>query len=207
MFISSVFLYLAIRKATLLDISTELVNLASFLIPIFLYLPMAILNKSSLTLSPYQLFIMIILSVIGSYLPNVASLNSVKFAPNPGYSLVLSKSYVVFTTIAALFVFHAALSLKSSLAILMIVGFSVLIMIGKTKLHKHSNPLWLPLSFGAFFGWGFLSLGTKYAFTIGINIYQRLIYLAIFVSIYILLEMFVRKTKLHTVRFSELVLL
>lgn len=207
MFISSVVLYLLIRRASLLQIPTELVNLASFAIPFILYIPLAFQQGVSFSLSWYQLIVITVLSVFGSYLPNVTSLKSIKFAPNPGYSLIISKSYVVFTTLTAFFLFRSHLSVKSSIAIIIIVIFSILVMLGKTKRHKHSHPLWLPFSLFSFFGWGFLSLGTKYAFTIGINIYQRLIYLSIFVSIYVLFEIFVRKIKLHLLRKSDLILL
>ncbi len=207
MFASSVVLYVLVRKATLLKIPTELVNLASFIVPLFLYITLTIQNKASLAIKPSSLFIIFLLSIIGSYLPNVTSLNSVKFAPNPGYALIISKSYVVFTTIVALFLFHSYISIKSVFAILLIVGFSIIIMVGKTEKKKGASPLWLPFSIFSFFGWGILSIGTKYAFTLGVTIYQRLIFLPLFVNIYILTEMFVRKTKIHSIKKSYILLL
>lgn len=207
MFASSVVLYSLVRKAALMQIPTELVNLASMGIPFFLYITLAIQNHAKLQLNFHQLIIMILLSVFGSYLPNVASLKSIKFAPNPGYSLILSKSYVVLTTIVAIFLFNSHLSLKSAVAIAIIIGFSVLIMIGKTKQHTHSNPLWLPLSFVSFLGWGFLSIGTKYALTTGLSIYQRLVFLSIFVTSFILIEIKTRKLTFKSIKIAHIVLL
>ncbi|MBI4973560.1 DMT family transporter [Candidatus Roizmanbacteria bacterium] len=207
MFASSVALYVLIRKAALLKIPTEFVNLASMGIPFFLYITLAVRNNTHLALTPTQLIIMILLSVFGSYLPNVASLKSIKFAPNPGYSLIISKSYVVFTTIVAIFLFNSHLSIKSALAITIIIGFSVLIMMGKSKPHAQSNSLWLPLSFVSFFGWGFLSIGTKYAFTTGLNIYQRLVFLSIFVTSFIVTEIVVRKVKFPSLKPVHILLL
>lgn len=199
MFGASVFLYVSIRKATLLHIPTELINLASMGVPFFLYAVLTIQNHASLIVSPYQLAIIVLLSIFGSYLPNVTSLKSIQYAPNPGYSLILSKSYVVFTTLVAILLFHAQLSLRAGIAIVSIVLFSVFITVGKAKPTMHAKPVWLPLALFSFFGWGMLSIGTKFAFSQGISIYQRLIYLSVFVTSFILLEIRTRKIniKLH----------
>lgn len=207
MFISSVIAYLFTRKATLLDLPVEIINLATFFIPIFLYIPLSIINKSTLSISPVFLFYIFIMSFFCSYITNVASLKSIKYAPNPGYSLILSKSYVLFTVIVAVLFFKSPLNFKSALAIVVIVLFSSLVMIGKTKLHKYSSSRWIPYALISFFGWGMLSIGTKYLFLLGINIYQRLFYVAIFVSFFILTEMFFRKTKVKNLSLTSIGLL
>lgn len=196
MFSTSVIFYLVARKAALLEISTEFINLSSSSFAILFYLIMAYYGQAALTVSPKNLLYIFILSIIGSYLPNVASFESIRFAPNPGYSLIISKSYVVFTTIAAILLFGSPITLKSAFAITLIVIFSILVTVGKTKPHKHSNNLWLPLAFGAFFGWGILSLGSKYLLTVGVSVYQRLIYLAVFITSYALGEILVKKKRI-----------
>jgi hypothetical protein len=60
-----------------------------------------------------------------SYLGNVFSLKGIEYSPNPGYSLIISKSYVVFTAIASIFIFSAPLTMKSVIAILLIVLFII----------------------------------------------------------------------------------
>jgi len=200
MFIASVFLYVSIRKAALLHTPTEFVNLASLGIPFFLYITLTIQNHASLSIAPDKLLLIFGLSLFGSYIPNVTSLKSIKFAPNPGYSLIISKSYVVLTTIVAIVLFNSPLTLKATLAILTIVIFSFFIVKGKTIESVHSKPIWLPLSLISFFGWGLLSIGTKYAFSQGVTIYQRLIYLSIFVTTFILIEIRTRKIKTTNLR-------
>lgn len=207
MFFSSVIAYLFTRKATLTHLSTEIINLATFFVPLLLYVPIAVTKGITLSISPFYLSLIFVLAFFCSYITNVTSLKSIKYAPNPGYSLILSKSYVVFTAIVAVIFFKSPFTLKSAIAILIIIGFSALVMIGKTKSHKHSNPLWLPYAFVSFFGWGMLSIGTKYLFNIGINVYQRLVYIAVFVSIFILIEMFFRKTKVINITLSNIFLL
>lgn len=208
MFVSSVFLYVAIRKATLLRIPTEYINLASMGIPFFLYITLTIQQGASLAIDVKQLLLIIGLAVFGSYLPNATSLKSIKYAPNPGYSLILSKSYVVFTTLVAVLFFHASLTLRSAMAIMCIILFSVLITISKNVNTSDSKPIWLPLALFTFFGWGLLSIGTKFAFSQGVSIYQRLIYLSIFVTSFILIEIRTRKIKItHVGLFPYLLLI
>jgi drug/metabolite transporter (DMT)-like permease len=128
-----------------------------------------------------------------SYLGNLFSLKSIKLATNPGYSLIISKSYVVFTSIAAIFLFNSPLTPKNALAIAIIVLFSGLIMINKTKTSaqdRKTNINWLIFALGAFFAWGGLALISKYWLNIGIPIATRLFYLSTFVSAMILVEIF-----------------
>ena len=207
MFVSSVFLYVLVRKAALLKIPTEIVNLAFLGLPIFLYASLAVQNHASLSIIPSHLLFIFGLTLVGSYIPNVTSLKSIEYAPNPGYSLIISKSYVVFTTIVAIVFFHSQLTLKAAVAILLIVFFSFLIVKGKTIRSSRNNPLWLPLSLVSFFGWGLLSIGTKFAFSQGITIYQRLIYLSLFVTTFILIEIRTKKIKIQLSHISHYVLL
>ncbi len=207
MFVSSVIFYLLARKASLIKLPTEFINLSSSSVAIILYLLVAYMEGSGLAISSQGLLIVFLLSIFGSYLPNVASFNSIKFAPNPGYSLMISKSYVVFSTLVAVFLFNSPLTMKSIIAILLIVGFSILIMVGKAKPHKLYSPMWLPLAIVAFFGWGILSIGSKYMLTIGVTVPQRLVYLSVFITAYALGEIFARKTKIKNFSLSTFVLM
>jgi drug/metabolite transporter (DMT)-like permease len=103
-----------------------------------------------------------------AYISNVSSLKSIELAPNPGYSLVISKSYVVFTTLFSFLFLGGEISPKKILAISLIIIFSSLIAIdpAKTKIIKSNN--WLAYTMYSFFGWGFLSLTIKYLSVQGI---------------------------------------
>lgn len=187
MAISSVVLYLAARKSSLIKNSVQYNNLSMFLIPIFLYSAIANRTGADMSITPYQLLIVILMGIFFSWLGNIASMMSIEYAPNPGYSLVLSKSYVVFTTIVAVFIFNAQLNLQTILAILTIILGSALVSVGKSS-NVNVNPKWLPLSILAFFCWGMLSLTSKYLLNIGLGIYPRLIYNMIVVSVLIIVE-------------------
>lgn len=188
MFFSSVALYLFVRKSSLLKIPTQFSNLAMFGIPLFLFIFMGLITHQNFSLPLYQYVIIIIAAIFFSYLGNVSSLLSIEYAPNPGYSLVISKSYVVFTTLVAVLFLNAELTVRKVIAIGFIVFFSALIMLSQKRLKKIVNKLWLPLSFGAFFGWGFLSLTSKYIFNQGTNVYVFLTYIYLIVTSCILIE-------------------
>ncbi len=190
MFVSSVILYLLIRKSSLLETPTVFNNFAMFAIPVIIYLPFVLTSKISLKINTHQLLIIIVSAIFFSYLGNKFSLKSIEYAPNPGYSLIISKSYVVFTSIASLFLFHSTLTFKAALAIFFIVGASALIMINKNLQNiSHVRASWLPLAIGAFLCWGMLALTSKYLIIIGVSIVPRLIYTMAIVSLIIVFEM------------------
>ncbi len=196
MFAGSVALYLTVRKSSLVKVPTHLTNLAMFAIPLVAYLLMGATSSQNYSLSAFNWLILITAATIFAYGGNTVSLKAIDIAPNPGYSLVLSKSYVLFTTLVAVILLGAELNPRKLIAILLIIGFSALIMVNpKTAKHVSSNK-WITLSVGAFFGWGMLSLSSKYLFTHGVGTIPFLIYLYAIVTACIIFA--------HKVRLSSL---
>ena len=177
-----------------------------FLIPVFVYILIAFEQNANLHVTTYQLLVIVIVAIIFSWLGNVASLKSIEFAPNPGYSLMLSKSYVVMTSIAAVFLFNAELNLKTVTAIMVIIIGSALVSIGKS-VNPLVKPIWLPLSLLAFFCWGGLSLASKYLLNIGVGVLPRLVYAMIVVSILIMFEIMQKKISLKLNKLNISILL
>jgi drug/metabolite transporter (DMT)-like permease len=68
-------------------------------------------------------------------------------------------------------------------------------MINKGGSSNRRGILWLIYAFGAFFCWGFLALISKYLIGQGVSIVIFLTYLSLFVSLIILGEIFVKRTK------------
>lgn len=189
MFVSSVALYLALRHAALSKLPVYFNNLAAFAIPLVFFLGATLVTHTSLAITWSQLAILLMASILFAYISNRASLKSVEIAPNPGYSLMISKSYVVLTTFLAIPLLGATLSSAALLAILLIVGFSALIMLDPQKNRKIQGISWLPLALVAFFGWAFLSLVAKYLFNQGMPTLTFLTYLYTIVTLCILVEM------------------
>lgn len=195
MFLSSVALYLCIRKSNALKTPRQLNNLAMFLIPVLVYVVLATRNQTSFTLEPFAYILILIQGIFFSYLGNTFSLKGIEYAPNPGYSLIISKSYVVFTAIASIFLFSAPLTVQSVIAIAFIIVFSALITIDKNNNKATSNKLWLPYTMGAFFCWGFLALSSKYLLNIGVPILTRLVLSMTVTTVLILGETMYKKVE------------
>lgn len=193
MFLSSVALYLAVRKSNELQTPQSLNNLAMFLIPVLVYVLLTIRTPVTFSLTPFAYVVIIIQGVFFSYLGNVLSLKGIEYAPNPGYSLIISKSYVVFTAVASIFIFSAPLTIKTAMAITCIILFSAIIIIDKDKNRAVSNPRWFPYTMGAFFCWGFLALTSKYLLNMGVPILSRLILTMIVVTLLIIGEVLYKK--------------
>ena len=199
MFFSSVALYLTVRKSSLIKSPAYLTNLAMFAIPLIAYVIIGIVNSSNLSITLWQALILLATAVIFAYGGNKASLHAIDVAPNPGYSLVLSKSYVLFTTLVAVTLLGAEITLQKVVAILIIVGFSALIMINPKGAKKVKSEKWILQSFGAFFAWGMLSLSSKYLFNNDVDTIAFLIYLYALVTFCIVFIDKVRISKIKEV--------
>lgn len=177
MFLSSVITYLLVRAASVRNISGSLQNVAMFLVPLFVFIPLAFSSGERLSVTLYQFGLLLLSAVLFSYFGSKWSVASIRYAPNPGYSLIVSKSYVVFTTIVAVVVFGSEITLQAAFAILFIMVFSALILIDRKQTHVSGvRPVWLLYALGAFFCWGMLAIMSKYLLDIGVPIYTRLIY-------------------------------
>ncbi len=200
-------MYLFVRKSNLLKTPQQLNNLAMFLIPVAVYLVLSVNTNTRFALKPFEYFLILVQAIFFSYLGSVFSLKGIEYAPNPGYSLIISKSYVVFTAVASVFIFNASLTVKSVIAIIIIIAFSALIMAGKSKTITKSNKFWLPYTIGAFFCWGLLALSSKYLLNVGVPILTRLMYTMLIVTVIILGEIKIKKVNLFTITKSQLMTL
>lgn len=197
MFLSSIVLYLFIRKAQIIKIPIEIYSLGMFGVPAVLLALIIFFSKYSFHVSLDHFLKLLIASIFFSWLGNVFSQRSILYAPNPGYALIISKSYVVFTSIVAVFLFGSELTLLRSLAILMIVGFSIPIILQTQKDNKNNVGVrWIFHSFGAFFAWAFLALMSTHLLRNGLNEFTLLFYLFLIVSTLIFIETKVRKAKM-----------
>jgi drug/metabolite transporter (DMT)-like permease len=207
MFVSSVALYLCVRKSNTLKTPQQLNNLAMFLIPVLVYITLTVRTPTSFSLTPFEYLVILIQGIFFSYLGNRFSLKGIEYSPNPGYSLIISKSYVVFTAIASIFIFSAPLTIKSVIAIILIVMFSALITIDKDKDRTTSNKLWFPYTMGAFFCWSFLALSSKYLLNMGVPILTRLILSMVVTTMFIFGEIIYKRVEWKRVSKDQLITL
>lgn len=83
MFFASTALYLSLRKSSLLGTSSQINNLAMFALPLVIYGLLLLWKQIPLTITFTQLMSIIVISIVFSYLGNLASLKSIERAPNP----------------------------------------------------------------------------------------------------------------------------
>ena len=107
--------------------------------------------------------------------------------------MVISKSYVVYTTFISIVLFGSSITWEKLVAIGLIVGFSALIIIDRKSIRKSFKASWLPLAIGAFFCWGSLTLVARYLSNQGVNVYVYLTYMHIIVTSCILVESYRHK--------------
>lgn len=189
MFVCSVAVYLAVRNAALSKLPAQFNNLAMFAIPLVIFGGITIFTRPSFVLTFVQGLQILGTGIILSYLGNAMSMKSIELAPNAGYSLILSKSYVILTSILAVFLFNAALTVPAITAILLIVGSAALIMINPKQTRHPKSGLWVYLALGAFLCWAFLSLIAKHLASQGVPTIVFLIYIFAIACICIVVEM------------------
>jgi len=181
MFLASNVLYLLIRLAQKQNIPISFYSITLFLIPSIIYFLLAYLNQVSLLVPAEQFLLIIFAAFFWSYLGNYFSQKSILLASNPGYSLILSKSYVVVTTITAVFLFNAEFSWQKFIAILFILFFSMLIAV-PSKEKKSRNYKWVYFSLLTNLCLAFGSLISKYFLNLGLEPFVYLFYINVFVT-------------------------
>ena len=185
MFGFSILQYMVLRKLQKMKIPSIINTLMLFLpaVPMFIVLGM-ISGKSLLLSLPITLFI-IVTTYLFSYLGNIFSIRGIKNAPNSGYALVIQKSYAIYTTFAAVILFGSTINLKSVIAILIVIVFSLFIIIERREKDQKKSSInhWIIPSLLAFFLFGNLSLTSKWLLTQGIDPLVRTMYVFLIVSI------------------------
>jgi len=199
MFACSVGLYLSVRRASLLKLPSQSNNLAMFAVPFLVFAIAGFLTHAKLAISWWQLVQILVTAVILSYYGNAMSVRSIELAPNAGYSLVLSKSYVVLTSILAVPLFGAHLTVRALLAIGLIVTSSAVILVNPKRTHKTHGAAWITLAFGSFLCWAFLSLMAKHLISGGMSTVTFLIYVFGIGTLCVLAEIWQRRIPLNTI--------
>ena len=193
--LSSPIMYLFVRKEKELNKDIAIQNLSIFLIPTIVYFVYNLISKTSMIIE-FKYFLMLLgAALLFSLLGNIFSMKAIQLASNPGYSLMIQKSYTIFTTIMSVFLFGSSISVKSVIAIIIVLCFVALIIVEKSD-KKDENKKWIIYTFGAFFAFGFLSLANTYFGKQGITSTVINFYICLIVTLSFLIQIFVKKIKL-----------
>lgn len=188
-------MYLSIRNIDKSYVPIEIKNISMFFAPI---IPLFIYNKIysiQIIIEFKYIVILFFTAIFLSWLANITSLISLKTAPNPWYSLMLSKSYVIYTLIFSYLFLWSELSLKKFIIIIFVVFFSFLIIYNKNKIHKIKDKKWLLYTLYSFLWWWNLAIVLTYLIQKWIASTTINFYLHLFVFIFIVLEIIFKKIK------------
>lgn len=156
----------------------------------------ALVRGINILISWEYILFMLVMTYLCSYLGNKFSLEGIRLAENSGYSLIIQKSYAIYTAFAAVILFGSSLSLKNVLAIFIVIGFmSIMLMGGGKSDRSKGNSLWIKYSFFAFFAFGNLALASKWLLNQGVDPFVRGFYVQVIVSVMFLLDFLLKSKK------------
>jgi drug/metabolite transporter (DMT)-like permease len=170
MFLASIFLYTSLRFAKLKNISVEITNFVCFFIPALLIGTYMLINRVAFEISIIHTIEIFIAAFFFSYLGNAFSLKGIKLSSNPGFSLIIQKSYSAFTILITPFIFGSQITLLKIAGTIVIIVFAGIISIEKGKKLFSRHNEWLIYTILAFFAFGFLSIFSKYILNEGVNL-------------------------------------
>lgn len=193
MYISSVVTYLALRVLQRRKIPSEVNNFFMWLFSALTFITIALYKWEFPQLEIKYVAFLFLTAYFLSYLGQKVSLEGIRKASNPGYSLMIQKSYAIYTAIAAVFLFDSELTVKSILAILIVISFLVLIVKSSDKTQSKIDSIeWVRDSFLAFFAFGTNALAANWLLEQGVDPFVRGFYVLVFLSILFTLDL-VRK--------------
>lgn len=163
MLIFSNIYYLVLRVSQKQGIHAKYSLVANFSIPPLLYFALGTVRGLKFNISLGQFLIIAFAALFLSYIGSYVSYIAMQKAPNGGYAMVIQKSYGIYTSIAAIFLFGSTLSWYKFLAIIFVLINSAVIMgvFDKKSIDKDSKS-WIYLSLVSFFCFGTLRLAGKW---------------------------------------------
>lgn len=175
--------YLILRIAQQKGIDAKYYMVANYSIPTLLFYILGKAQGISFVISLHWFIIIALVSIFLSYIGGLISYWGISEAPNAGYSVIIQKSYAIFTSIASIFLFAAPLPLWKFGAIILIIFSAAIVMgLGDTKSKKSNSIRWIVWSIVAFFCFGALRLAGKYIITGGVPLLVELFYVQIIVT-------------------------
>lgn len=196
-FVTSVVLYLLVRKLGLDKVSSRVINLACFGIPFFICLGISLSSGDQLAITGAPLAATMFAGMGCAYVGTFTLFKSLEAAPNPGYPLIISKSYVLYTVFLSALIFGSSLSWLKFVGVLAILGFAFLVVIDHANDRDSSRAIWLPLALTSFACFGTLSLLVKYVLDSGVPVFVFLMYLYAIASLLIIIEILITRPSLR----------
>ncbi len=181
--------YLILRRAQQKGIPGKLYMVANFSVPPLLYYLLGSSKGLSFVLPLAQLTMVFLISLFLNWFSALVSYYAITKAPNAGYSLIIQKSYAIYTGIAAIFLFGSVLPWQKFAAIIIVLASTTLVIAGEKVRHKDTGLTWVGLSFVTFFLFGTLRLAGRWMVFQGVPVVVYLFYLHGIVAIISLFDL------------------
>ena len=182
MFGFSVLTYVLTRKLQVSKVDNRLIAYAVGALPFPALLIYNLANGANFGIELSNIFLLAVTGIFFSYLGNKFSIEATKEAPNPGYSLIIQKSYAPFTAVMGVLLYNQVITLVGAVAIFVIIISTAQILINNEQKKKTLSNMWIVQSFLAFFLFGILSLVSKYIMTQNVTPYLLSFYNFLFAS-------------------------
>jgi drug/metabolite transporter (DMT)-like permease len=182
MFGFSVCTYLLTRKLQVGKVDNRLVVYAVGALPLLTLFIYNLANGANFALEGGSIFLLAVTGIFFSYLGNKFSVEATKEAPNPGYSLIIQKSYAPFTAVMGVLFYNQTITLTGAVAIVVIIISTAQILLNSDQKKVASGKLWIIQSFLAFFLFGMLSLVSKHIMSQNVAPYLLTFYNFLFAS-------------------------
>lgn len=179
MFVCSIIFYLSVKKLQILGVDKRIYTVANFAFPTVVFFVLAIVNKLPLYYPLVLLVSFIIFRAILNYIGTIAGYKSMEGAPNAGYSLIIQKSYAVYTLFAAVILYGSEVSWYKFALSGFILGCAALVAYQRGKKVNKINYQWVIYAVIAMFCFGTASLSSKYFAQQGISTIPQLFWVCI----------------------------
>lgn len=142
--------------------------IANQIVPIILYGAIVLNLNISFGLSLWGWVIVFFNAIILNYIGSIAGFIGIKESPNSGYSVIIQKSYALWTTVVSVFLFNSEFPLFKIFGILLILVFTAIISVEKIE-KKFVIGKWFWYSLLAFFLFGGTTITARYIAILGDN--------------------------------------
>ncbi len=166
MFFGSISYYLVVKKVQNLGVNKDLYMLINSIVPTLLFLVLSLIIKGNLNISWVGFIIAAFTAFILNYFGSVTGYLGIKDAPNAGYSVIIQKSYAIYTTVISVWLFNSEFSLYKIFGIALTLVFTAIISVEKSE-KKFKVGKWVIYSLISFLLFGGTTITAKYINIIG----------------------------------------
>lgn len=200
MFVCSIVFYLSVKKLQTLNVDKRIITFANYILPSLVFLVVIIVRGETIFYSFWLILLIIVLRVVFNYLGTISGYKSMEDAPNAGYSLVIQKSYAIYTLFAAAVLYGSEVSLHRFFLSIFILICASLVAFSKSK-NKVRSYKWVSYAVVAMLSFGSISLSSKFFISQGMTTSPILFWVCLFTLLFTVVDS--RRVQLKMVKMTK----